>query len=202
MTQARAQGRGGRPPSGFDFTDHIGRICADMAARLDEFRHVDMSRVAVSFRQTRKRMPHGLYASLTPLRFAGGAKISIRRGRKWAIQRVEIDGHEMLYLLNFYLPRFLDLNFREKITTVAHELLHIGPDFDGDLRRFAGRCYAHSHSHAEFDAQAERLGQGWLDRCPDQSLYAFLQFDFLRLQALHGAIHGRRIAAPKLIRAE
>ena len=185
--------------SGFDFTQHVARVCADMVARLDEFRHIDMSRVAVSFRQTRKRMSHGLYASLTPLRFAGGQTHCLRRGRKYAMQRVEVEGREMLYLLNFYLPRFLDLPFREKLTTIAHELLHIGPQFDGDLRHFAGRCYAHSHSHREFDAQAEQLGQRWLAAGPEQSLYAFLHMDFPRLHALHGRIYGRRIAAPKLL---
>jgi hypothetical protein len=190
------------PLSGFDFTHHVGRVCADMAARLDEFRHIDMSRVAVSFRQTRRRMSYGLFASLTPLRFAGGQTHSIRRGRKLSIQRVEIDGREMLYVLNFYLPRFLDLPFREKLTTIAHELLHIGPHFDGDLRRFSGRCYAHSHSHKQFDAQAEQLAQRWLAGGPEESLYAFLQLDFLRLHALHGRIYGRRIAAPKLLPAE
>jgi hypothetical protein len=187
---------------GFDFTHHVGRVCADMAARLDELRHVDMSRVAVSFRQTRKRMPYGLYASLTPLRFAGGQMHSMRRGRKVSIQRVEVEGREMLYMLNFYLPRFLDLGFREKLTTIAHELLHIGPLFDGDLRRFSGRCYAHSHSHRKFDARAEQLAERWLAGGPEQSLYAFLHLDFLRLQALHGGIYGRRIAAPKLVPAE
>ena len=145
-------------PCGFDFTHHVGRVCADMAAQVDELRHIDMSRVAVSFRQTRKRMPHGLYASLTPLRFAGGQTHSIRRGRKFSIQRVEVDGREMLYVLNFYLPRFLDLGFREKLTTIAHELLHIGPQFDGDLRRFSGRCYAHSHSHAAIRRPGRAVG--------------------------------------------
>ncbi len=173
-----------------------------MASRLDEFSHVDMSRVAVSFRQTRRRMAHGLYASLTPLRFAGGQTSSIRRGRKVSIQRVEIDGREMLYMLNFYLPRFLDLSFREKLTTIAHELLHISPRFDGDLRRFSGRCYAHSHSREQFDAHAEQLAQRWLAGGPEESVYAFLQLDFLRLHALHGRIYGRRIAAPKLLPAE
>ncbi len=173
-----------------------------MAARVDELRHIDMSRVAVSFRQTRKRMPHGLYASLTPLRFAGGQTHTIRRGRKFSMQRVEIDGREMLYVLNFYLPRFLDLGFREKLTTIAHELLHIGPHFDGDLRRFSGRCYAHSQSQGQFDAHAEQLAQRWLAGGPEQSLYAFLHLDFLGLQSLHGRIIGRRIAAPKLLLAE
>ncbi len=201
MAQVPAHGRG-NPLGGFDFTHHVGLVCADMAAQVDEFRHIDMSRVAVSFRQVRRRMSHGLYASLTPLRFAGGQTHSIRRGRKFAIQRVEIDGREMLYVLNFYLPRFLDLAFREKLTTIAHELLHIGPQFDGDLRRFSGRCYAHSHSHRQFDAQAEQLAQRWLALGPEQSLYEFLHLDFLHLQGLHGRIYGRRVAAPKLLPAE
>ncbi len=188
--------------SGFDFTHHVGRVCADMAARLDEFRHIDMSRVAVGFRQTRRRMAYGLYASLTPMRFAGGQTCSVRRGRKVSIQRVEIDGREMLYVLSFYLPRFLDLSFREKLTTIAHELLHIGPHFDGDLRRFSGRCYAHSRSHKQFDAHAERLAERWLAGGPEESLYAFLQLDFERLHSVHGRIYGRRIAAPKLLPAE
>jgi hypothetical protein len=188
--------------NGFDFTHHIARVCADMAARLDEFRHIDMSLVAVSFRQTRKRMRGGLYASLTPLRFAGGQLQSVRRGRSWKIQRVVLDGREMLYLLNFYLPRFLDLPFGEKLTTIAHELLHVGPRFDGDLRRFGGRCYAHTHSHAEFDAHAATLGQRWLAQGPEESLFSFLRLDFPKLQAQHGRIFGRRVAAPKLLPAE
>jgi hypothetical protein len=173
-----------------------------MAARLDALRHINMSLVAVSFRQTRKRMQGGLYASLTPLRFAGGETHTVRRGRKFSIQRVEVDGREMLYLLNFYLPRFLDLAFHEKLTTITHELFHIGPRCDGDLRRFDGRCYAHSHSHADFDAQAEQLAQRWLAHRPEESLYAFLRLDFRQLQAMHGGIYGRRIAAPKLLPAE
>ena len=194
------------PVQGFNFTHHVGRVCADMAARMEEFRHIDMSLVAISFRQTRRPStrcpPRGLYASLTPLRFADGRTHLIRRGRKWRIQQVEVDGREMLYLLSFYLPRFLDLAFGEKLTTIAHELLHIGPHFDGDLRRFPGRCYAHSHSHFQFDSHAKQLAERWLAGGPEQSLYAFLHMDFLKLQALHGGIYGRRIAAPKLFPAE
>jgi hypothetical protein len=188
--------------NGFDFTHHIAGVCADMAARLDEFRHIDMSLVAVSFRQTRKRMPGGLYASLTPLRFGGGEATSVRRGRNWRIQRVLLDGREMLYLLNFYLPRFLDLAFAEKLTTIAHELLHVGERFDGDLRRFGGRCYAHTHSHSAFDARAEKLAQCWLATGPNEDLFSFLRLDFSGLQARHGRIYGRKITAPKLIPTE
>ena len=52
----------------------------------------------------------------------------------------------MLYLVTFCLPRFLDQDFDDKFVTLFHELYHISPDFDGDLRRHDGRYDLHSHS--------------------------------------------------------
>ena len=52
-----------------------------MIARLEELAHIDMSRVAVAVCQARKAVPHGMFASLTPVRIeycglsvGGGAK--------------------------------------------------------------------------------------------------------------------------------
>ena len=107
--------------SPFDFTARMRLVCQDMAARLPELAHIDLDRVAVCFCQARKRVAHGLFASLTPLRFAGGAATSVRRGRPVTIQRLsDWDGREMLYVLSFYLPRFMDLDFREKLITILH----------------------------------------------------------------------------------
>ncbi len=110
-------------PAGFDFTLHMRLLCQDMAARLEELRHIDMGLVAVSFAQARTAADCGMFASLTPLRFAGGQRHTLRRGRQWTLQRVCEGGREMLYILNFYLPRFLDLPLDEKLITVVHELL-------------------------------------------------------------------------------
>ena len=187
------------PPTGFDFTLHMRRLCDDMVARLDQLRHVDMSRVAVSFAQTRRAGSQGMFASLTPLRFAGGQMHTFRRKRRWGIQRLyDPDGREMLYILNFYLPRFLDLPFREKLTTVLHELWHIGPKFDGDVRRLGGRCYAHGSSQKQYDAHVEALLDRWLALGPPESLYGFLRLDFRELVARHGRVFGRRVPVPKL----
>src|SRR5262245_3155456 len=113
---------------GLDFTRHIRRLCEDVAARLPDLAHVNMERVAVRYCQVRKGVSHGLQASLTPLRFVGGSKVTERRGQRWTIQRVlDHSGREMLYLLSFYLPRFLDLPLLEKLRTVFHELWHISP---------------------------------------------------------------------------
>jgi predicted metallopeptidase len=177
---------------GFDFTIHV--------RRLPELGHVDLARVAMSFRQTRKQVTHGLYASLTPLRFADGRTETIRRGRKWGIQRVvDATGRDMFYILNVYLPRFMDLPFREKLTTVLHELWHIGPRFDGDLRRFRGRCYAHSGSQKRYDALMERFAAKWLSLGPPETVYEFLRLDMAGLIARYRRIFGQRVRKPKLL---
>jgi hypothetical protein len=200
-TSSNPPGRRNSPHgAGFDFTLHMRQLCQDAATRVPDLRHIDISRVALGFCQTRKPVRHGMYASLTPLRFAGGRMHVVRRGRKWGIQRLhDANGREMLYVLNFYLPRFLDLDFRNKIVTIFHELWHISPKFNGDVRRFGGRCYAHSGSQKHFDAQAAALADHWLSLDPPSLLYDFLRHDFRSLVEYHGQVYGRKIAAPKMI---
>lgn len=192
--------RGDGAHQGFDFTRGIRLLCGDMAERVGALRHIDMQRVAVSFCQTRKPTPHGVFATLTPLRFAGGGTETVRRGRRWTIQRVrDSQGREMLYLLSFYLPRFLDLPFREKLVTVVHELWHIGPRFDGDVRRFDGRCYAHSGSKQQYDAEAAAMVDAYLAGAPPRCLFGFLEKSFRELIEEHGSVYGVKVPAPKLV---
>lgn len=190
--------RGGS--KGFNFSRQMSRVCEDMVARLPELRHIDMSRVAVSISQARKRGPYGVHASLTPMRFEGGARAGKRRGRYYRSQLVTNDrGQEMLYILTFYLPRFMDVVLREKLVTVAHELWHISPAFDGDLRRHEGRCYAHTGSREQYDERMGRLVDRWLSLAPPPELYGFLNYRFEELHHLHGRVFGIRYARPKLL---
>ena len=108
------------------------------------------------------------------------------------------NGEEMLYILNFYLPRFLNLPLKEKLDTVLHELWHIGPKFDGDLRRFGNRCFAHGPSKKQYDRQVAILVVEWLELSPPKSVYDFLQYNFHELDARHGRIIGSKIPAPKM----
>ena len=156
----------------FDFTQSMRRLCEDIVDRSPELQHVRMDRVAVCFAQARKRVAHGLWASLTPLRFQHGTVLTHRRGRCYRMQTVlQPDGREYLYILRFYLPRFLDLPFPEALETVFHELWHIHPTFNGDIRRFPGRCHAHSTRKQEYDQQVAVLARDYLQRSPsDESL--------------------------------
>src|SRR5438094_693933 len=184
----------------FDFTLQVRRVCDDMVARLPELAHIDMSRVAVGFCQTRKHVSHGMFASLTPLRFGGGATTTIRRGRPHVVERVlGADGREMLYILSFYLPRFQNLDFREKLITVLHELWHISPYFSGDIRRHNGRYHAHTHSQAEYDEEMGRLADRWLAARPPTELWSFLQDNFRQLTARNGGIIGMKIRRPRIL---
>jgi hypothetical protein len=196
----------GRPqgsvPRGLDFNRHMRRLCVDITGRLDELAHIDMARVAIRVCQARNSSRYGMYASLTPMRFAGGAPDFRRRGTTWTVQRIyDASGREMLYLLSFYLPRFLNRTLEHKLATVVHELWHISTAFDGDLRRHPGRCYAHSHSREAYDDEVRRLSQRWLSLGPPPETYEFLRFDFRQLEHRYGGVVGQRISTPKLIRA-
>jgi len=185
---------------GLDFTLHMRTLCGDITARLPEFRHIDMPRVAIRVCQTRKPVMHGVHASLTPLRFPGGERTLLRRGRAWAIQQVrDGSGREMLYLLSFYLPRFCNQPFADKLATIVHELWHIGPHFDGDVRRLPGRCFAHGHSEKAFHREMGDVAQQWLAQSAAAELYAFLQFDFRELRRRFGTVVGTRIPTPRLV---
>jgi len=184
--------------SGFDFTAAIRDIVFDMTERLPALSHIDPTRVAFSFAQTRSNSQYGTYASLTPLRFENGSKVKKKSGRKWAVQPVRDEqGREMLYILTVYLPRFQNLTFNQKLTTIVHELFHISPHCDGDLRRFGGRCYAHTGSQKKYDAAMAHHAAQWLAMDPPAELYSFLELDFSTLAAAYGRVHGTKVAAPK-----
>ena len=185
---------------GFHFTQRMRRLCEVIVGSCPPLGHVQMGLVLVAFNQTRKDCRHGMWASLTPMRFEHGARTTERRGQRYRVQQVRDDaGREMLYILSFYLPRFLNLTFDEKLSTVFHELWHIHPEFNGDLRRFPGRCYAHSGSQKAYDAQVAALTQQWLDSGPPPDCFAFLRLTYRELAERHGRIYGCRIRQPKLI---
>jgi len=187
----------------FDYTDAIATVCGDICFRVPELNHIDMGRVAVGFTQTRHNHPHGVFAVVMPLRFENGAARIHHRGRDWKVQRcLRSDGVEYLYILSFFAPRFMELKFREKLETIVHELYHISPDFNGDLRRFKGRCFIHGSSQNRYNAVVRTFVDKWLKRDPPPEIWNFLNFDYNGLVARFGGVHGTRIPMPKVIPAE
>ena len=115
------------------------------------------------------------------------------------MQRYFVDGREMLYLVTFCLPRFLDQDFDDKFVTLFHELYHISPAFDGDLRRHGGRCELHSHSKRALRRAHGRPGPRYLANGADRPLHAFLRLDFAQLRHRHGSVEAVVVPRPRLV---
>src|SRR5260370_22432592 len=177
----------------------MGDLWEVIAGGVPEFAHSQRDCVAVTYAQARGRVSYGLQAKLTPLRFEGGQLVTRRRGKMWTIQRWYSGDVEMMYILTFYLPRFLEQSFREKLITVMHELYHISPGFDGDIRRLPGHYHVHSHSQKEFDRRMDTLVDRYLATRPPEELFCFLLDSFRDLTARHGSVVGIRVPIPKLL---
>jgi hypothetical protein len=195
----RGRGAPASAEAPFDFCAHVRRLTAEVVKHCTDFRQINIDHLLFSFTPARSGRTHGLHARVTPMRFPGGALVK-RFGRKhYQVQRYRLDGQEVLYVVTFCLPRFLNLSFDEKLVTLFHELYHIGPSFDGDLRRHHGRCHVHTHSKRGYDAEMSRLANEYLGNGADSRLHNFLRLNFAQLRQRHGAVVGINVPRPRLI---
>ena len=185
-----------------NLTAELERLIAHLAGQVGAFGHIDPARVLVCIATTRGGGVHGTYAKIHPLCFAGGDKTTtIRRGRHTytcIMPTVSQRGEEMRYVIYFLAPRFFDLPFREKLITVFHELYHISPAFDGDIRRFPGRNYAHGSSTKRYNALMATMVDAYLAGLESRDHLAFLEVGMEELRQRSRALVGRRMAAPKI----
>lgn len=187
----------GRP---FDFSSAMHHLCKDIAQRCEAFAHLDLSRILFTITRARTGAKHGLQAKVTPLRFEGGAIDTLHRGAAYQVQRFVVNNREMLYLVSFCLPRFMNRDFHDKLVTVFHELYHISPEFDGTIRRHEGRYATHTSSQKQYDAHMAKLVKKYLANDADEFRNHFLRLSFAQLCQRHGSIIGNHLPRPKLIR--
>jgi predicted metallopeptidase len=183
----------------FDFSCHMRRLLEDVVARTAEFSTIDVARILIGATQARGGRRHGLQARVTPLRFERGQIVRQRHGVTYQVQRYFVDEQEYLYVLTFCLPRYLDQEFDDKIITLFHELHHIHPQCNGELRRHAGRCHLHSDSKRRYDKHMAELARGYLAARPDPRLHAFLRLNFAQLRERHRSVYAVMVPRPKLI---
>jgi hypothetical protein len=184
-----------------NLTGELERLIADITARCPELQHVAPERVLVCVSSGRPGVG-GSLAKIHPLRFAGGERsVTSRRGRRRVLctmPTITHQGEDMLYVVYFLVPRFLELSFREKLITVFHELYHISPACDGDIRRFPGQNYAHGSSTKTYNTLMGVLVDTYLERLPELSRLSFLEGNLAALRERHGAIVARRLQAPRI----
>jgi len=186
-----------RPP--LNFCSQVREVCNDMIRRCEVLRHIRMPAVLISFTPARNLSRFGLQARTTPLRFRGGRLTRRHGATEYQVQRFFLDEREILYVVTFCLPRFLDQPFEEKLITIAHELYHIGPGFDGDLRRHPGRYAMHSASKQAYDAQMAELVCEYVREHSNPGLFDFLHKGYRDLWHHHNGIVGTVVPRPKLL---
>jgi len=188
--------------STLNITAELERLIRHIAGNHGEFAHIDPSRLLVCFNTTRTTSPHGVYAKIHPLRFPGGETThKARRGRQqltYTMPTIAHQGVEILYVIYFTLPRFINRPLREKLITVFHELYHISPCFDGDIRRFPGRNYAHGGSAKQYNSLMARFVDEYLQHPESGSHTAFMDCDMSGLRSRHRAIVGRKMPMPRI----
>lgn len=185
-----------------NLTLELERLIAHVTRNVEEFVHIDPRRVLVCVSSTRGGGVHGTYAKIHPLRFEEGMRSkTVRRGMRrydYEMPLISHRGVEMLYVVYFLVPRFLNLPFREKLITLFHELFHISPEFNGDIRRFPGKNYAHGSSTKRYNAQMAKLVEAYLEKLADRSILSFLEGDMDEVRGRFKAIVGRKMAAPRI----
>jgi hypothetical protein len=184
-----------------NLTGELERLIRHIVSRCPELAHIQPERLLVCVSSGRPGRG-GSLAKIHPLRFAGGEKsMAARRGRRRVLCTMPTIvhlGEEMLYVIYFLIPRFLELPFREKLITIFHELYHISPDCDGDIRRFPGRNYAHGSSTKAYNLLMGQLVDSYLAQHAEPESLTFLEGDLAALRERHKAIVARRLQAPRI----
>jgi predicted metallopeptidase len=189
----------GLPGRPFDLSRAIEEVVLDVRVKCPEFAHVDLNRMMIGILRAKTTERTGLIARVTPLRCENGSMVTRKRGRLYTVQQFRHESRDLLYLMSFCLPRFLDRPYGDKLITIFHELFHISPAFDGDFRRLGGRCEVHSGSKKNYDAHMAVLVKHYLKNGADLAKLAFLNLNFIQLCKRHGSVLGYHFPRPVLI---
>lgn len=184
-----------------DLSAACAALAADICRRVPELGHIDPERILICLSRSRADGDHGVYARIAPLRFDAGAQEKTRRRGRYIetfrMPTLAHEGRDILYLIYLMLPRFLRLSFEQKLNTIIHELYHVAEAFDGDLRRFPGRNYAHGSSRQGYNRIIARLQQQYLAHHPEPHLLEFLHLEEESWRSGHTRLTGLTVPLPR-----
>jgi len=182
---------------GFDFTGNMTRLVEDIIITLPVFSHISTKNILVAISPS-NGSKNGVVAKLRPMRFEGGARSKTVRGIEFIAPEININSNHILYIVYFHLPRFLNHgDHKNKVSTVMHELYHISPMFNGDVRRLAGKNYAHGNSRKSYERLIDIYTDEYIKSTKHPELSTFLKYKYSELKHKTGAIFGDMIRIPR-----
>ncbi|HEY3283452.1 MAG TPA: putative metallopeptidase [Armatimonadota bacterium] len=180
-----------------DFTGAMKELMADIVVRCPELNHIRLDQVLVGLNRARKSDGTGQLAKICPLRFEGGRDWMLHRRYRYVMPRLMHQGQEVLYVIYFCMPKFQNLALEDKLLTVFHEMYHISPEFNGDVRRFPGRKFAHGYSRESYNAKVRRLVEAYLGSGASSAKREFLEPSFRELERRYSGVAGLKVPQPR-----
>jgi len=147
----------------------LNELIKDISEKVGELSYIDSEQVAVGFKRSRESAVEEVWAEITGLEDEYNGTIQRREGRiekYFASKNLMVNGIPIKYVVDLYVPVFFSLSFKEKLSTVFHELYHINPKFDGNLRFFKGKGYKHGPSLEKYDKYMEYLVEKYMRLSP------------------------------------
>jgi len=121
------------------------------------------------------------------------------RGIEYEAPEVIIKGVNILYIVYFHLPRYLDHgNHKTKLSTVLQNCTTFPHYLNGDIRRYTGKNYAHGNSRKGFDDLINIYTNEYIECTSNPELSYFLKYKYSELRRKYGAIYGDMIRIPRL----
>ena len=180
-----------------NLSEALTAVIAQIVRSSPSLRHIDTGRVLVCIGSNKRGGRGGIFGKLVPLKFENGSGILRYRGSVYALPEIVYGSKRFLYLVYFYMPRFFDLSWSEKLRVIFHELYHISPHFDGDIRRMGKVKTAHGHSRKRFDSLYKDELDRFLRDFPAGRHRDFLQMDSQCLFNRYEQVTGIRMRNPR-----
>jgi len=180
-----------------DITKVISHLIADITSRVQIFEHIKPDRLLVCTATNRRKCRSGTYGKLVPLRFENGSEALNYKGKCYSMPRIINNGKQILYIVYLYIPRFFNLKPIEKLRVIFHELFHISPEFNGDIRRFGKIKISHGHSRKKFDSLFQNELNDFYNYIKMTRYIDFLEMDIDSLQKNFKKVLHRRMKVPK-----
>ncbi len=186
----------------FNLTDALTLIIKEMIASTEEFKLFDINKILLCCGTNKSTSKGGIYGKLVPLKFENGNDIIKHRGYYYTIPKLRVNNIEIIYIIYLYIPKFLDLPAKEKIDVMFHELYHINPEFNGDIRRMGKFKKAHGHSRKSFDEKYKSYAEAFYEQIKETPFLDFLELNTDALMKKFNKISYRRMKVPKPVRID
>ena len=176
----------------WSYVEAMENLIRRLAAALEPFANLKPERILVGNTYSRPgRCRHLSYARI----------LAPRLDEKRQPTRPPLlhNGREYDYVITFCLPRFWELTYEEKLTTVIHELYHIAPEADGGLRRMGVRKYAHG-SRTSYEARLKPMVEQILANPAFDQYCAFLRYNGRELCKTYGSVRIRPLRITRVRR--